>query len=163
MKQLTAKQINKQLQTWRKNAPEMYAQIMTRARQEGALTPSGNITSKKEGEFFRNWYSQYKGSFTDTLKKTMNTEKVDKESARTLIKLQSRKSEIITMLYATLGSDQAYRIVKLAEDTASNEDNKITQINTFLNEVDAYLNKGKAIDIDRFNEIMEEERGVIIK
>ena len=163
MKQLTAKQINKQLQTWRKNAPDVYAQIMTRARQEGALTPSGNITSKKEGEFFREWYSQYKGSFTDTLKKTMNTEKVDKASAKTLIKLQSRKSEIITMLYATLGSDQAYRIVKLAEDTASNEDNKIAEINTFLNEVDAYLNKGKAIDIDHFNEIMEEERGVIIE
>ena len=163
MKQLTAKQINKQLQTWRKNAPEMYAQIMTRARQEGALTPSGNITSKKEGEFFRNWYSQYKGSFTDTLKKTMNTEKVDKASAKTLIKLQSRKSEIITMLYATLGSDQAYRIVKLADDTARNEDNSIAKINTFLNEVDAYWNKGKAIDIDRFNEIMEEERGVIIE
>lgn len=163
MKQLTAKQINKQLQTWRKNAPEMYAQIMTRARQEGALTPSGNITSKKEGEYFRNWYSQYKGSFTDTLKKTMNTEKVDKASAKKLIQLQSRKSEIITMLYATLGSDQAYRIVKLADDTASNEDNSIAKINTFLNEVDAYLNKGKAIDIDRFNEIMEEERGVIIE
>ena len=163
MKQFTAKQINKQLQTWRKNAPEMYAQIMTRARQEGALTPSGNITSKKESEFFRNWYSQYKGSYTDTLKKTMNTEKVDKERAKTLIKLQSRKSEIITMLYATLGSDQAYRIVKLADDTTSNEDNKIAEINTFLNEVDAYLNKGKAIDIDRFNEIMEEERGVIIE
>lgn len=163
MKQLTAKQINKQLQTWRKNAPEMYAQIMTRARQEGALTPSGNITSKKEGEFFRDWYSQYKGSFTDTLKRTMNTEKVDKASAKKLIQLQSRKSEIITMLYATLGSDQAYRIVKLADDTASNEDNKIAEINTFLNEVDAYLNKGKAIDIDRFNEIMEEERGVIIE
>ena len=163
MKQFTAKQINKQLQTWRKNAPEMYAQIMTRARQEGALTPSGNITSKKEGEFFRNWYSQYKGSFTDTLKKTMSSEKIDKEGAKKLIQLQSRKSEIITMLYATLGSDQAYRIVKLADDTASNEDNKITEINTFLNEVDAYLNKGKAIDIDRFNEIMEEERGVIIK
>ena len=163
MKQLTAKQINKQLQTWRKNAPEMYAQIMTRARQEGALTSSGNITSKKEGEFFRNWYSQYKGSYTDTLKKTMNTEKVDKESARTLIKLQSRKSEIITMLYATLGSDQAYRIVKLADDTAKSEDGSLAQINTFLNEVDAYLNKGKPIDIDRFNEIMEEERGVIIE
>ena len=163
MKQLTAKQINKQLKKWSKNVKEMYAQIMTRARQEGALTPRGNITSKKEGEFFRNWYSQYKGSFTDTLKKTMNTEKVDKESARTLIKLQSRKSEIITMLYATLGSDQAYRIVKLADDTASNEDNKIVEINTFLNEVDTYLNKGKAIDIDRFNEIMEEERGVIIE
>lgn len=163
MKQLNAKQINKQLQTWRKNAPEMYAQIMTRARQEGALTPSGNITSKKEGEFFRNWYSQYKGSFTDTLKKTMSSEKIDKEGAKKLIQLQSRKSEIITMLYATLGSDQAYRIVKLADDTASNEDNKITEINTFLNEVDAYLNKGKAIDIDRFNEIMEEERGVIIE
>ena len=163
MKQLPAKQINKQLQTWRKNAPEMYAQIMTRARQEGALTPSGNITSKKEGEFFRNWYSQYKGSFTDTLKKTMNTEKIDKASAKKLIQLQSRKSEIITMLYATLGSDQAYRIVKLADDTAKSEDNSLSQINTFLNEVDAYLNKGKAIDIDRFNEIMEEERGVIIE
>ena len=163
MKQFTAKQINKQLQTWRKNAPEMYAQIMTRARQEGALTPSGNITSKKEGEFFRNWYSQYKGSFTDTLKKTMSSEKIDKEGAKKLIQLQSRKSEIITMLYATLGSDQAYRIVKLADDTASNEDNKITEINTFLNEVDAYLNKGKAIDIDRSNAIMEEERGVITK
>ena len=163
MKQLTAKQINKQLQTWRKNAPDVYAQIMTRAKQEGALTPSGNITSKKEGEFFRNWYSQYKGSFTDTLKKTMNTEKLDKESAKTLIKLQSRKSEIITMLYATLGSDQAYRIVKLADDTAKSEDGSLAQINTFLNEVDAYLNKGKAIDIDRFNEIMEEERGVIIE
>ena len=163
MKQLTAKQINKQLQTWRKNAPEMYAQIMTRARQEGALTPSGNITSKKEGEFFRNWYSQYKGSFTDTLKRTMNTEKVDKASAKKLIQLQSRKSEIITMLYATLGSDQAYRIVKLADDTAKSEYGSLAQINTFLSEVDAYLNKGKAIDIDRFNEIMEEERGVIIE
>lgn len=163
MKQLTAKQINKQLQTWRKNAPDVYAQIMTRARQEGALTPSGNITSKKEGEFFRSWYSKYKGSFTDTLKKTMNTEKLDRDSAKTLIKLQSRKSEIITMLYATLGSDQAYRIVKLAEDTAKSEDNSLAKINTFLNEVDAYLNKGKAIDIDRFNEIMEEERGVIIE
>lgn len=163
MKQLTAKQINKQLQTWRKNAPEMYAQIMTRARQEKALTPSGNITSKKEGEFFRNWYSQYKGSFTDTLKKTMNTEKVNKENAKKLIQLQSRKSEIITMLYATLGSDQAYRIVKLADDTAKSEDGSLAQINTFLNEVDAYLNKGKAIDIDKFNEIMEEERGVIIE
>ena len=163
MKQLTAKQINKQLQTWRKNVPEMYAQIMTRARQEGALTPSGNITSKKEGEFFRNWYSQYKGSFTDTLKKTMNTEKVDKASAKKLIQLQSRKSEIITMLYATLGSDQAYRIVKLADDTAKSEDGSLAQINTFLNEVDAYLNKRKEIDIDRFNEIMEEERGVIIE
>ena len=163
MKQLTAKQINKQLHTWRKNVPEMYAQIMTRARQEGALTPSGNITSKKEGEFFRNWYSQYKGSFTGTLKKIMNTEKVDKESAKTLIKLQSRKSEIITMLYATLSSDQAYRIVKLADDTAKSEDGSLAQINTFLNEVDSYLNKGKAIDIDRFNEIMEEERGVIIE
>ena len=163
MKQLTAKQINKQLQTWRKNAPEMYAQIMTRARQEGALTPSGNITRKKEGELLRNWYSQYKGSFTDTLKRTMNTEKVDKASAKKLIQLQSRKSEIITMLYATLGSDQAYRIVKLADDTAKSEDGSLAQINTFLNEVDAYLNKGKEIDIDRFNEIMEEERGVIIE
>ena len=93
----------------------------------------------------------------------MTPEKLDEESAKTLIKLQSRKSEIITILYATLGSDQAYRIVKLAEDTASSEENKITQINSFLNEVDAYLNKGKAIDIDRFNEIMEEERGVIIE
>lgn len=163
MKQLTAKQINKQLQTWRKNVPETYAQIMTRARQEGALTPSGNITSKKEGEFFRNWYSQFKGSFTNTLKKTMSGENVDIETAKTLIKLQSRKSEIITMLYATLPSDQAYRIVKLAEDTSSSEENKVAQINSFLNEVDAYLNKGKAIDIDRFNEIMEEERGVIIE
>ena len=163
MKQFTAKQINKQLQTWRKNAPDVYAQIMTRAKQEKALTPSGNITSKKEGEFFRKWYSEYKGSYTDTLKKTMNTEKLDKESAKALIKLQSRKSEIITMLYATLGSDQAYRIVKLADDTANNEDNKIAEINTFLNEVYAYLNMGKAIDINRFNEIMEEERGVIIE
>ena len=163
MKQLTAKQINKQLQTWRKNVPEMYAQIMTRARQEGALTPSGNITSKKDGEFFRNWYSQYKGSFRDTLKKTMSSEKIDKEGAKKLIQLQSRKSEIITMLYATLGSDQAYRIVKLADDTAKSEDGSLAQINTFLNEVDTYLNKGKAIDIDRFNEIMEEERGVIIE
>ena len=66
------------------------------------------------------------------------------------------------MLYATLGSDQAYRIVKLADDTAKSEDNSLAQINTFLNEVDAYLNKGKAIDIDRFNEIMEEERGTRI-
>ena len=162
MKQLTAKQINKQLQTWRKNVPDVYAQIMTRAKQEGALTPSGNITSKKEGEWFRKWYSDYKGSYTESIKKISQKEGVKKDIAQKILELATRKSDIINQLFDTYSSDQAYRIMKLSEDTEKTGETKEEQLKLFLSEVDKYTSNEKEVDLDEFNRIMEEERGTRI-
>ena len=162
MKQLTAKQINKQLQTWRKNVPDVYAQIMTRAKQEGALTPSGNITSKKEGEWFRKWYSDYKGSYTESIKKISQKEGVKKDIAQKILELATRKSDIINQLFDTYSSDQACRIMKLSEDTEKTGETKEEQLKLFLSEVDKYTSNEKEVDLDEFNRIMEEERGTRI-
>lgn len=162
MKQLTAKQINKQLQTWRKNAPETYKAIMTRAKQEGALTPSGNITSKKEGEWFRKWYSDYKGSYTESIKKITQKEGVEKDTAQKILELTTRKSDIINQLFDTYSSDQAYRIMKLSEDTEKTGETKEEQLKLFLSEVYEYTSGEKEVDLDEFNRIMEDERGTRI-
>ena len=162
MKQLTAKQINKQLQTWRKYAPQTYKSIMTRAKQEGALTSGGNITSKKEGEWFREWYSEYKGSYTESIKKITQTDGVKADTARRILELSTRKTDIINDLFATYSSDQAYRIMKLSEDTETSGETKEEQLKLFLSEVDKYTSNEKEVDLDEFNRIMEEERGTRI-
>ena len=162
MKQFTAKQINKQLQTWRKNAPETYKAIMTRAKQEGALTPSGNIKIKKKGEWFRKWYSDYKGSYTESIKNISQKEGVEKDTARKILELTTRKSDIINQLFDTYSSDQAYRIMKLSEDTEKTGETKEEQLKLFLSEVYEYTSSEKEVDLDEFNRIMEDERGTRI-
>lgn len=162
MKTLTAKQINKQLQTWKRNAPDTYKSIMTRARQEGALTPSGNITSKKEGAFFRSWYTEYKGSYKSKVEEVMGKEGVEKETAIKIIELSTKKTDIINHLFETYSSDQAYQIMKLSEDTEKKYPTKKEQLEAFLSEVEKYDTGEKEVDIVEFNRIMENERGKVV-
>lgn len=163
---MTDKQLQNQLNTWKKHNPEIYNDIKLLGYEMGVIGKSGKVlkyANKKRNIDFKNIFNKRYGAYTN-FKKRVNAEykKEPKEfkkqfTKNDFIKLKSTLHELWVVLWKTVDSKIAREVTVTAENM--DIENKIKLIERVLNSNDVNeINdiKNVKIDIDReeFEELL---------
>ena len=152
---MTVKQLNIQLETWRKHRSDIYEEMINNAEQYGIVLKNGDISSSKKNsnkvnKFISKYYSKY-GSYSsysnkekERLKKQFSIEEIKEQGGYSKLSqnIRKRNSLIDTIFELAPSSEQARNELDYVNVIDMNIEEQLEYFNNIIDNLDNSVDWG---------------------